>query len=272
MFKNIFLVSFLLFFFPVFGEKAPEQKAAVSKEDVQIKEKVDIQKASDVQAKKEVQVKKVIQIKENVQVERAIQTKDKSEAPVPPVELKQNLLELMTYPEALEKYREAARLEWMGGVGVSSFEEVIFFPLVLEIQGSLNRSYERLKWLFQAGGILLKFPVRKVELVDVVLRRREVRLAGGELIVAPLLQAGLRYNFSRGAYGSLTAGPFVAFGDPDPFPVVLWTGGLLFGFGFGSDSFTMELGIQPFYQNRRSWDFGCVVNIKSVLKKWWSER
>ena len=262
MFKKILLISFLLFFFPAFGEETPEQKGAVPKENVQIKK--------GVQAKEDAKAKKDVQVKEDIQIKKETQTKEKSETLVPSVEPEQKLPELMTYPEALEKYREVARLEWMGGVGVTSFAEIIFFPLVLEVQTSLSKINERFTWLFQAGGILLKFPVKRVYIVNVYSGRRATGFKGGELIIAPLLQTGLRYNFLEGTYGSLTAGPIVAFGDPDSLPVVLWTGGLFFG--FGNDSFTIEMGVQPLYQDKKNWDFGFVINIKSVLKKWWSEK
>ena len=61
--------------------------------------------------------------------------------------------ELLTYYEALEKYRETARLEWKLGMGLVMEEgdSPFLMPLLLEVQTPIIKIDERLKWLLQGG-------------------------------------------------------------------------------------------------------------------------
>ena len=70
------------------------------------------------------------------------------------MESEQNLSGPMTYYEALEKYRETARLEWVWGIGVTP-GKLMWSPLALEVHIPVIQQNTKLKWLFQAGGTLL---------------------------------------------------------------------------------------------------------------------
>ena len=141
-----------------------------------------------------------------------------------------------------------------------------FVPVVLEFHIPIIQIDEKLTGLLQGGMLWIVQATRRPS-YDYLGRR--VRPDPGGRDVTTVFQAGLKYSFSNQSYGSFKVGPLGLF--VRPFPPNVWTGGLFFG--FGSDSLTMEVGLQSFYEmDRGLWGFGFVVNMGSVLKKWWSAR
>ena len=310
MFK-IFFIWFFLFCFSAFGEKAPETSKvvskvvapakkvsktvskktvspkvvskAVSKETVSSKEAT--QETTKAVAKKTVSPKEVSKTvsKEVVSSKGVSKAVSKETVPsggevkasVPSVEsgqssnispssaLQGDSAGSFTYREALEHYREVAHLEWLGGIGYEIVNLILMVPVALELHIPITPIDPKLTGLLQAGGMFLYAPAR-TEWTDF-----GPILKPGGWGGTTVFQAGLKYSFSNQSYGSFKVGPLNLF--TGPFPPNVWTGGLFFG--FGSDSLTMEVGFQSFYNvNRGLWDFGLVFNMGSVLKKWWSAK
>ena len=168
------------------------------------------------------------------------------EVPVPSVKMEQSFTESMTSYQTLENRKEMLRLKWMGRIGVTE-SKAVFLPLVLEVQGPImNQKHEKLKWLFQAGGVLLStFDWRR-------------GLSAG---VSSVFQTGLKYDFSKELYGSLKGGAIHILAVDR-----VWMGGLFFG--SKKNALTLEGGIQFFYLGDDQWDFGVSLSIGSVIKKW----
>lgn len=228
--KRIIFIWFLLLCFSAFGEEAPKKNSIVSNNG-------------------EIQFEKESKISNSL------------------TGLEHSFTEPLTYYEALAQYREAARLEWIWGVGLTK-EITFLMPLALEIQVPVIQEDGRFKWLFQAGGTLYMFRATRRLTADYS-GRLDTKFESGGIVVVPVFQTGLKYNFSKQAYGSFRVGPLGLL--TGPFPPILWTGGLFFG--FGSDLLTTEIGLQSFYLVPEDiWDFGVVVSIGSVLKKWWSKK
>ena len=120
--------------------------------------------------------------------------------------------ELLTYYEALEKYRESARLEWKLGMelAIEGDNLNVLIPVLLEVQTPIVKENENLKWLLQ-GGPMMNFAVSLYD--DKKTSPLEV-----------LFQTGLRYNFSSTLYGTITGGPVF-----NSFDSINWAGGVLFG-------------------------------------------
>ena len=158
---------------------------------------------------------------------------------------------LLTYYEALEKYRESARLEWKLGMGFVMERENLKFliPVLLEVQTPIVKENEKLKWLLQ-GGPMMNFSVSLYD--DKKTSPLEV-----------LLQTGLRYNFSNTFYGAITGGPVF-----NSFDSVNWAGGVLFG--IGSNNLSMDMGVHFFSEESSYWSF--YFSLGSLLKRWWVER
>ena len=176
--------------------------------------------------------------KEDIQIEEM-------EISTPSVE--QNPVESITSPKILKEHRETIRLKWTGGIGVTD-SKAFFMPLSLEIQGPIkSQGNKELKWLFQAGGILLG------------------TVRGPSIGATYIFQTGLKYHFSKTLYGSLKGGAVKAFAKDR-----VGTAGLFVG--SATDILTLEAGLQGFYLGDDQWDLGLIVNYGIVIKKWRSKK
>ena len=283
MFK-IFSILVFLFYFSAFGEKAPEatgkaaskvkvsSKAvskAVSKKTVSPEEagKTVSKGTASPKAVNKAVSKETASPKGEVKASTSSVKSDPIPNPSPSPALQgdsaikpgeSSLTGSFTYNEALDRYREVAHLEWLGGMGYMIDSLALFVPVVLELHIPIIPIDPKLTGLLQAGGMFVY--------VSAPIDYYQMHRAAG---ITTVFQAGLKYSFSNQVYGSFKAGPLGLF--IKPFPPNVWTGGLFFG--FGSDSLTMEVGLQSLYNvNNSTWDVGFVVNIGSVLKKWWSAK
>jgi len=165
-------------------------------------------------------------------------------------EFEQNSTGLMTYYEALEKYREIARLEWVWGIGFTSGEIMWSFPLALEVHVPVVQQNPNFKWLFQAGGGLL--------VVSDFLYSRT--------FVSSMFQTGFKYDFSKTVYGSFKGGAFGLLSSQ-----LIPFGGFFLGFG-GANYLTMDIGIQFLRLDDGFWDWGVNIDVGLVIKKWWAKK
>ena len=164
---------------------------------------------------------------------------------LPIVKIESGFTETMTSHSIPRSHKEMLRLKWIGGAGIT-YSTAVFMPLVLEAQGSLMNQSEKLKWLFQAGGVLLStFDWRR----------------GVSAGVSSILQTGFKYNLSKELYGSFKGGAIHVLAVDR-----VWTGGLFFG--SEQHALTLEGGIQVFYLGDEQWDLGVSLSIGSVIKKW----
>ena len=178
--------------------------------------------------------------------------------------------ELMTYQEALEKYREIAYLGWKWTMGVAGiFDDsrtLLTNALVLELQASPFKGAENIKALLQAGGIHFFQTGSYSSYFDT--SRRIARAVEKNIPavndIGPLLQAGLRGDFGKNAYVYAAAGPFYL-------DSLIWTGGLFFGWKY--NYLHLDIGI-PFYypssSGGASWGFA--YSLGTGLKKWWAKK
>lgn len=217
MFRFSLFICLTFLGFSAFGEKTPEQNNIIPMEKTQMTE----EETSD----------------------PSMETK----VPDSPKETGQNLIESSTSQETLKKHRESLRLEWAGGLGITTEATAFFMPLTLEIQGlMLKQGHEELRWLFQGGGILMG-------------------LIGSWTTTDPglthILQTGLKYHLSKTLYGSVKGGAIQALKADR-----IWTIGLFFGSVISI--FKFEAGIQVFYPDEGEVDFGVIVSTGSTIKKW----
>ena len=154
----------------------------------------------------------------------------------------QNVIASKTAPKVLKTHEETIHLEWAGGISITE-SSAFLIPLTLEVQGLIMKHLnEELRWLFQAGGVLLS----------------TLKL---EMGVFPVFQTGLKYYFSKDYYGSLKGGMIGIFPSDR-----IWTGGLFVGSKV--DNLIIEGGVHFFYPGDDLFDIGVFISLGSSIKKW----